>query len=179
MNLLFIILRLSLTRMIDKGEMLMETIMDQRSKRMLAVTSGLLSTIKTVIPARLTLHKLQLVQSSMQVQFGVFVGLVGDVKGKLVLKADPAVMHAIGEKMFGTPIKKEMLLSFTAELGNMVAGVLATNLAEGGLYTDITEPTVIKGQTEIFGFRNSLFFPFSFDNIGKLEIILVIENTDL
>ena len=43
-------------------------------------------------------------------------------------------MSKIGESMFGMPLEGEMLESFAAEFGNMLAGNIATSLAgENGL----------------------------------------------
>lgn len=87
----------------------------------------------------------------LQLQFGVLIGITGDVKGKLILSGQTDVFSIIGETMFGTTIENDMLTSFSGELGNMIAGGLATNIVNKGLTTDITYPTILKGDTAISG----------------------------
>ena len=69
-----------------------------------------------------------------------------------------------------------MLESYVGELGNMVAGNMATSAAEQGMSIEISPPTVIVGETKLSGFGTALRVPIAFDEIGKLDIILVIDS---
>ncbi|MCM3674024.1 chemotaxis protein CheC [Peribacillus simplex] len=53
-----------------------------------------------------------------------------------------------------------MLKSFAAELGNMLAGNIATSLAGENALIDITPPTVIVGNTKMYGFHEAINLPF-------------------
>lgn len=68
-------------------------------------------------------------------------------------------MSKIGEGMFGIPIEGEMLESFAAELGNMLAGNIATSLETENTIMDITPPTVIVGNTKMYGFNEAVNLP--------------------
>lgn len=77
--------------------------------------------------------------------------------------------------MFGMPIQGGMLESFAGELGNMIAGNLATNIAGQGTEMDITPPTVLVGKAKLYGFEKALSLPIGFPEIGELRIILMME----
>lgn len=110
----------------------------QRNKTVLELLNGTLGAIKTVVPLDFGLGKPFLLDQSLQMSFGVLIGFTGDLKGKLVLKGNEALFGSIGEIMFGMALEGEMLSSFAGELGNMIAGGMATNLAEDGVFIDIT-----------------------------------------
>lgn len=69
-----------------------------------------------------------------------------------------------------------MLESFSGELGNMLAGNLSTFVSQSGIEMDITPPTVLAGQTKLSGFDKALTLPISLQNIGQLNIVLILEN---
>lgn len=84
-------------------------------------------------------------------------------------------MSKIGEGMFVIPIEGEMLESFAAELGNMLAGNIATCLETENTIIDITPPAVIVGNTKIYGFNEAVNLPISLEGVGTLHIILMVE----
>ncbi|WP_260285947.1 hypothetical protein [Peribacillus aracenensis] len=57
------------------------------------------------------------------------------------------------------PLEGEMLESFAAELGNMLAGNIATSLAGGDAFNDSTPPTVFVGNTKMYGFMKQSIYP--------------------
>ena len=116
-----------------------------------------------------------MVQPFEQEEMGVLIGIIGDTKGRIIIDSTKDCLSAIGATMFGMPLEGEMLESFTGELGNMVAGNLCTIVALDGLEVDITPPTVIVGQTKLFGFQHAFKLPVEIDNIGNLTIILTID----
>ncbi|MDR4889927.1 chemotaxis protein CheX [Fredinandcohnia sp. QZ13] len=148
----------------------------QRNKTVLELLNGTLGAIKTVVPLDFGLGKPFLLDQSLQMSFGVLIGFTGDLKGKLVLKGNEALFGSIGEIMFGMALEGEMLSSFAGELGNMIAGGMATNLAEDGVFIDITSPTVMKGDTALLGFEKAIGVALSYPNIGDMDIYLVLDN---
>ena len=60
--------------------------------------------------------------------------------------------------MYGVKLEDSMLESFVGEIGNMVAGNMATRLSENGVRVEISPPTVIVGSTKLTGFTKQLEF---------------------
>jgi chemotaxis protein CheX len=141
------------------------------------VLNGTIDSVKSVIPLPIQIDKPTLIkQPYKQVSLGVLIGMTGDVRGRLIIEGNEEVIGRIGQSMFGMPIEGEMLQSFAGELGNMLAGNLATSVAQKGVEMDITPPTVLLGETKLFGFEKALCLPLSFEDIGRMSIILMVEN---
>lgn len=98
----------------------------------------------------------------LKIEYGVLIGYSGKFKGDLLIQANHAVFSSIGEALYGMQIGEEMLDSFSGELGNMLAGGLSTHLAETGIETDITHPTIISGNAKLTGFKRVLEVAISF-----------------
>ncbi|MFY0781926.1 chemotaxis protein CheX [Peribacillus simplex] len=69
----------------------------------------------------------------------MLIEISGDIRGRIIIEGTNGCMSKIGEGMFGIPIEGEMLESFAAELGNMLAGQYRHLLRNGeynyGYYT--------------------------------------------
>ncbi|WP_026092464.1 chemotaxis protein CheX [Calidifontibacillus oryziterrae] len=140
------------------------------------VLNGTIESVKTVIPVPLAVGKPSLMTQPLeQTSIGVLIGMVGHVRGRLVIESDEPTFGSIGEAMFGMALEGEMLQSFTGELGNMLAGNLCTIVAQKGLEIDITPPTVMVGQSKLFGFERAFRVPVEVQGKGELQIILMIE----
>ncbi|MFJ7510279.1 chemotaxis protein CheX [Peribacillus simplex] len=96
--------------------------------------------------------------------------MTGDIRGRIIIEETNGCMIIIGESMFGIPLEGEMLESFAAELGNMLAGNIATSLAGENTLIDITPPIFIVGNT-----HEAINLPISLKGVGTLHIILMIE----
>ncbi|GAA5417143.1 hypothetical protein Pryu01_02204 [Paraliobacillus ryukyuensis] len=140
------------------------------------VYNGTIQTVEKIIPMKPKIGGPQLITPPLTVKFGVLIGFVGDLKGELVLQSDDAMFSHIGEKMFGMPLSGEMLDSFAGELGNMMAGSLSTYLASVDIKTDITHPTVLKGDAKLSGFKRAFFVEIQYEGFGKLELNLLLSN---
>ncbi|UFT98278.1 chemotaxis protein CheX [Radiobacillus kanasensis] len=138
--------------------------------------NGTIQSLKTVVPIPHEVGSPQKSDTTLSVKFGVLIGITGDIKGRILLKADPSIFSSIGEVMFGMPLEGEMLSSFSGELGNMIAGSLSTTIASKGITTDITYPTVMEGDTKLSGFNNSLLVTIDYGTIGKMELYLLLNN---
>ncbi|MFB1051211.1 chemotaxis protein CheX [Paraliobacillus sp. JSM ZJ581] len=138
------------------------------------VYNGTILTMKKVIPLDPNIGSPQLISPPLSIRLGVLVGFTGDIKGELVLQAEADVFSHISEKMFGMPLSQEMLDSFAGELGNMVAGSLSTYLASVEINTDITYPTVLKGDAQLTGFKRSFFVTIEYESVGNLEVYLLL-----
>lgn len=149
----------------------------QKGKLVMELLNDTLGAIKSVVPMDYGLRKpFSILDQSLCMSFGVLIGFTGDVKGKLVLKGSERFFGSLGEKMYGMALVDDMLSSFAGELGNMVAGGMATNLAKNGIRTDITSPTVMKGNTSLSGFENAIGVNISYLGLGDMEIYLVLDN---
>ncbi len=140
------------------------------------ILNGMISSLTTVIPVKLEVLPPSLtVQPYEQKELSVLIGLVGGVKGRIILDTSTEVIKSIGQAMFGMSIEGEMIESFTGELGNMVAGNLCTVLEKDGLILDISPPTVMTGTTKFFGFKQAFKLPVVIEGGGLLTVLLTID----
>lgn len=143
------------------------------------VLNGTIDSVKSVIPISIAVGKPFLITEPLQqTSIGVLIGIVGHIKGRLILESDQTTFGAIGEVMFGMPLEGEMLQSFTGELGNMIAGNLCTIVAQKGLEIDITPPTVMVGSSTLYGFNKGINITIGIEGKGEMQIILMVENTE-
>lgn len=140
------------------------------------VLNGTISAVKSVLPFSLDVQKPSFImQPFEQESISVLIGMTGDVRGRLIIEGTSDCVSKIGEVMFGMPLEGEMLESFAAELGNMLAGNIATSLATDDTIMDITPPTVLVGQTKMYGFNQAINLPVVLEGAGTLHMILMIE----
>lgn len=115
-------------------------------------------------------------QSDIQIEIGVLVSITGDIYGRMVIKGDCQTFSKLGESMFGMPLEGEMLHSFVGEIANMIAGNTSTFIYQKGRKIDITPPTVMVGQLQLFGFEYGISVPLTITNVGQINIILLLQN---
>ncbi|BAQ10957.1 Chex protein [Bacillus sp. OxB-1] len=150
--------------------------MSTTSKNVQMILNGTISSLSTVIPVKLdVLPPSMTVQPYIQKELSVLIGLVGDIKGRLLIDASEKAIDLIGQAMFGMKIEGEMVESFTGELGNMVAGNLCTVLENEGVQLDISPPTVMTGQTKMYGFKQAFNLPIQLEGGTMLTILLTID----
>ena len=147
----------------------------ERNRTITVLLNGVNSTLQSIVPLPYQMSKPSLLGDSLHLQFGVLIGITGDIKGRLILAGDPAVFRSIGESMFGMPVEDEMLASFSGELGNMLAGGIATTIVEHKVTTDITAPTIMQGDTTLSGYEKSIRLTAAFEGIGEMEIYLLMD----
>lgn len=146
------------------------------SKHIQTILNGTIQSLKSVIPISMDIKSPSLmVQPFVQKEMGVLIGIIGDIKGRIIIDSTAEAFSAIGATMFGMPLEGEMLESFTGELGNMIAGNLCTSVAASGVEIDITPPTVIVGTSRLYGFQHAFRLPVEIENIGEMTIILTID----
>ncbi|MDL4839350.1 chemotaxis protein CheX [Aquibacillus rhizosphaerae] len=138
------------------------------------IYNGTIKSVKNVIPIEPTIGGPQLSEKPLHVKFGVLIGFTGDIKGELIVQAEPELFGKIGEAMFGMPLSEEMLDSFSGELGNMIAGSLSTHVAESGINTDITHPTVLNGDVKLTGFKRALLVTVTYPSLGEVKLSLTL-----
>jgi chemotaxis protein CheX len=135
--------------------------------------NGTISSMASIIPIPIELQESHPHGSKVIFEFGVLIGITGGMKGKMLLTGESKVFGAVGAKMFGMPLEGEMLSSFCGELGNMIAGGMATHLSEQGIGIDITSPTLLEGQTTLTGYENALQVPVRLENTGEIKVYLL------
>jgi chemotaxis protein CheX len=147
------------------------------SENITHILNATLESVKGVIPMPLVVGQPSIMTEPLeQTEIGVLIGMVGHVRGRIVLESEAKIFGAIGEAMFGMPLEGEMLQSFTGELGNMLAGNLCTIVASKGVDIDITPPTVMVGSSKLYGFDRAFRVPVAIEGKGELHIILMLEN---
>lgn len=140
------------------------------------VLNGIVTAVQSILPFSINIQKPSYIKQPFeQESISVLIGMTGDIRGRLIIEGTNGCMSKIGEAMFGMPLEGEMLESFAAELGNMLAGNLATTLASTGAIMDITPPTVLVGHTKMYGFDEAINLPVDLEGAGTLQIILMAE----
>jgi chemotaxis protein CheX len=110
----------------------------------------------------------------------VIIGLVGDIKGNVVLSMQEKTAINIASRMMGgMPLTEFDLMPKSAlcELANMVNGRSASELEQMGVRTNITPPTLIHGRNMIslISQVETLVVQFSSEE-GVLELNIATEN---
>ncbi|KUP06524.1 chemotaxis protein CheX [Bacillus coahuilensis m2-6] len=146
------------------------------TKNITDVLNSTIESVKSVIPVPVSVDSPQLLNQPLyQHSIGVLIGMTGDVRGRIIIEGETEAFSGLGSIMFGMPLEGEMLESFAGELGNMICGNFSTNVSKHGITTDITPPTVIVGQSKMYGFEKAIRLPITIENAGRLDIILMIE----
>ena len=146
------------------------------SKYVQMILNGAISSLTTVVPVKLDVLAPTLTTPPYeQKELSVLIGLVGGVKGRLIIDTTTDVISTIGQAMFGMSIEGEMVESFTGELGNMVAGNLCTVLEKDGLILDISPPTVMVGTAKFYGFKQAFKLPVRLEDGSMLHVLLTID----
>lgn len=141
-----------------------------------SILNSTIQSLKSVIPLEMNfLSPTILPEPFEQKELSVLIGIIGDIKGRIILDASSDCFAAIGSNMFGMPLAGDMLESFTGELGNMIAGNLCTLVGANNLEIDITPPTVIVGTSKLYGFHQAFKLPVEILEIGELTVILTID----
>ncbi|WP_066192480.1 MULTISPECIES: chemotaxis protein CheX [Gracilibacillus] len=138
--------------------------------------NGSVKTIQNIIKTEQHFAAPQLTTKSIEVKYGVLIGYNGNFKGDLVIQADPSVFREIGGLLYGMSLPDEMLDSFSGELGNMLAGGLSTHLANAGIETDITHPTIMNGVTQLSGFKRALEVMIQYEDIGNMKMSILLND---
>ncbi|WP_445493055.1 chemotaxis protein CheX [Niallia sp. 03133] len=141
------------------------------------ILNGTIESVKGVLPFDISIDKPVLIPAPFtQQSLGVLIGLTGDFRGRIIIDGNEQVFGKLGEAMFGMALEGDMLESFSGELGNMIAGNLSTFVSKNGIEMDITPPTVLVGETKMYGFTKALRLPISLHTVGELTIILMLES---
>lgn len=143
------------------------------------ILNGTIHSLKTILPMNIDVKSPSIaVEPYEQKEMGVLIGLVGDLKGRIIIDGSPEIFGAIGSAMFGMPLEGPMLESFTGEFGNMIAGNLCTYVGKDNLELDITPPTVMVGNTKLYGFQQAFKVPATITDVGDISILYTIEDEE-
>lgn len=104
-------------------------------------------------------------RDSIQNAIAVKLELTGDRTGTVLIRFNEEnAKKTASAMMMGMPVEDldDMALSALAELGNMIMGGASIHLSEAGINTDITTPTLLKGDIDI---KNTISVPISNNNM--------------
>lgn len=137
---------------------------------------SIMDSVKQVVPIPLTVEAPYLNDATeLQTGMCVLVGFTGEIAGRMLIDGDSESFGKLGETMFGMALEGEMLHSFVGEVANMVAGNMCTMISQKGRKVDITPPTIMEGEMKLYGFEKAIFVPFTIDHVGKMNIILLLQ----
>ncbi|RHW37662.1 chemotaxis protein CheX [Lysinibacillus yapensis] len=146
------------------------------SQHIQTILNGSITSLKSIVPMELNIQSPSIfTEPYIQQEMGVLIGLIGDIKGRIIIDSTSETFSSIGASMFGMPLEGEMLESFAGEFGNMFAGNLCTHAGQQTLHLDITPPTVMVGNTKLFGFEKAFKLPAAIEGIGSISILFTID----
>ena len=149
------------------------------SKHVQTILNGTIHALKTILPMNINISSPSITtEPYTQLEMGVLIGLVGDLKGRIIIDGSPSIFSNIGTHMFRMPLEGAMLESFTGEFGNMIAGNLCTHAGQHQLELDITPPTVMVGNTKLYGFQHAFSLPATIHEVGNITILFTIDEED-
>mgnify|MGYP001240445283 CR=1 FL=1 len=148
----------------------------EKSNNIYTILNATLSSIKSVIPVQSQIKKPKLLKDDFSLKYGVLIGILGDMNGKLVISGDAKTFALIGKGMYGVQLEDEMLRSFSGELGNMIAGGISTNLAKSNKEIMITTPTILQGNTKISGYKEAFELSVELVQIGMMDTYLLLDD---
>lgn len=156
------------------GDRIVEKVIFDKEKLNLLL-KGVQTSIEQLIPIDHELVDMSELEDTFLIRYGVFIGFMGDMTGKLFIGGDYALFSLIGEKMFGMALEGEMLTSFSGELGNMIAGGTASTIEGEGIEIDITSPTIMDGHTFLSGFKKGYFLKYQLQGDKDLIVHVLMD----
>ncbi|NEU32021.1 chemotaxis protein CheX [bacterium LRH843] len=148
---------------------------DVHSETLTHLLNGMSTSMMNVLQQPVTIAAPKKLEHPIQFEYGVLIGIFGDIEGKLLLTGDVSVFSTIGETMFGMPLEGEMLTSFCGELGNMIAGGFSTIIVGHGITTDISSPTIMRGNTTLSGHKQAHQIQISLCEETELIAYLLVD----
>lgn len=139
--------------------------------------NGTIHAFKEILPDKITVKvPTPFTDSHAQLHYCVLVGMVGDVKARIIIDGEQPLFAKLCQSLYGFELDGDLLESFVGEFGNMVAGKLCIFTANENTHLDITTPTVMIGQTQIPTIQHTFTLPISIADIGEVNLLLTIEN---
>lgn len=140
------------------------------------VLNASMDAVTSVVPNVVHRSRPSLITAPVHQQdIGVLIGITGDVRGRLILESKRETFGRVAAALFGMALEGEMLDSFVGELGNMIAGNMSTYASGQGVYVDITPPTVMIGESKLYGFEKAILIPLEVASGGDMQILLILE----
>jgi len=149
------------------------------SNHVQVILDGTTLAIQSVVPLNVDIQQGSFMNEPyIQQEIGVLIGFTGDIRGRIIIDSVQPTFSNLAAKMFGMPIEGEMLESFTGEFGNMLAGNICTHVGSQNVTIDITPPTVMVGQTKLYGFESAYKMLVTIDEVGELTILFTIDENE-
>ncbi len=86
---------------------------NERNRMITELLNETIFSFQNIVPMTFEISRPQLRTNPVNIQFGVLIGMTGDIRGHLVLSGKSSLFQTIGEKMFGMVLDGPMLSSFT------------------------------------------------------------------
>lgn len=105
----------------------------------------------------------------------IVIGLIGDIKGHIVISMDRKVACKIASRMMmGMPVERldEISKSAISEAANMILGNAATILSSKSIKIDITPPALFEGEDMLVSMpkMKTVCVPINLDSDEKIEL---------
>lgn len=141
--------------------------------RIETIINSSIDSIKEVIPFAQDVRFTGYLKGPFSItDIGILIGVTGDVRGRIMLTGERAVIASVSEKMYGMQLEGEMLESFTSEITNMIAGSICSKASSNDLSMDISPPTLMVGEAVVKGVEFSYCIEAEFEKGQKMVVDL-------
>ena len=80
------------------------------SKHIQTILNGTISSLKTILPMNIEVKSPSIsTEPYIQEHMGVLTGIVGDIKGRIIIDSTPATFGSVGAAMFGMPLELSLI----------------------------------------------------------------------
>lgn len=153
-----------------------QVIAETQVNRIQFLLNGIYTAVKNIVPSDFVFEKPQRLQQKLHMTHGVLIGTIGDMKGSLIVTGSGDIFSEMAKRMYGMELDCEMLLSFSGEFTNMIAGSLCTIMDLSDIRMDITSPTTLKEDVFLSAFEHAFQLSFLLENETRLIVYYLIDH---
>lgn len=150
--------------------------MKNDAKTIQLILNHMIRSLKEIVPFPIDVQAPTMTpEPYVQKELSVLIGLVGALKGRIVIDTTLETIQNIGQEMFKMAIEEHFVESLSGEIGNMLAGNLCVGLESDGLVLDISTPTVMTGQAKFHGFGKAITLPVTIAGEPRMKILIMLD----
>jgi chemotaxis protein CheX len=109
-------------------------------------------------------------------KLGVLIEMKGDISGMVLIDSPKEVFVEIANTLYGMQLEGEMLDSFIAELGNIIAGRTSTYLSKNNIIVDILPPNTQVSISKISEFKKAITIPSELGPKQEFALIFLFDD---
>ena len=150
--------------------------MKNDAKTIQLILNHMIRSLKEIVPFPIDVQAPTMTpEPYVQKELSVLIGLVGALKGRIVIDTTLDTIQNIGQEMFKMAIEEHFVESLSGEIGNRLAVNLCGGLESDGRVLDISTPTVMTGQAKFHGFGKAITLPVTIAGEPRMKILIMLD----